>query len=101
MYDFVRGIKMEDTVEGTRFDPVLSLLDVSLSNKLKWAFDGYLGWYHYELRTCVARSVPAYWRHQEGFSNLSPVSRAGVPAWKIRKAAEVLERARQRPVVQR
>lgn len=53
MHDFVRGIKVQDFVEGARFDPMLSLWAVLRSKKLNWTIDGRLGWYHYEFWTGV------------------------------------------------
>lgn len=36
-HDFVHGIKMQDLMEGTEYDPVLSLLVVSRSHERNWA----------------------------------------------------------------
>lgn len=53
MLDFVRGFMVQDLVEGTRFDPVLSLWVILRSKELNLTIDGCLGWYHYEFWTRV------------------------------------------------
>lgn len=52
-------------------------------------------------QTEVVQSVPAN-RRQHGweFSGSIPVVRAGVTTWTMKNAAEMLECARQRPVIQ-
>lgn len=99
MHAFVRGIKIEDLAEGTRFDHMLSLLAVWHSDELNWDVDGCFGWCHCEFWTGVVRGVPAYWQQGRGFQKLSPVRQAGVMAWTMEKGAEELERVRQRLVI--
>lgn len=46
------------------------------------------------------RGAPAYQRHGKEFPKLNTVSRAGIMAWRMKKAAKELDRARQPPVIQ-
>lgn len=48
MHDFVRGIKVQDLVEETLFDPVRFLLAVRRSEKQNRVVEDFSSWYYYE-----------------------------------------------------
>lgn len=78
VHDLVRGIKMQNLVEGTQFNLMLSLSAILRLNKLIWAIDGFLGWFHYEYRTGIMQGVPIYRRHERECLQSNPVSQVGV-----------------------
>lgn len=63
VHGFVSDIKVQDSVEGTRSDPVLSLLAIRRAEELNRGLKGCLVWYQYVFRTGVVRGVPAYQWH--------------------------------------
>lgn len=74
---------------------MLFLLPVRCSEELDWAVDRCLGWYHWESRSGVVRDVPAYQRHTRELPKSSPVCRAGIALWTIKKSTVGLDRDRQ------
>lgn len=97
VYDFIRGIKVHDFVEGTRFDLVMSLFVMRRLGELNWAINGCLGWCHCEFRTGIMWDVPAYRRHVREFQKSNSVFLTGAKTWAMEKVVEKLERAKQRP----
>lgn len=67
VHDFVLGIKLQDFVEGKRFDPVLSFSGIWSLKKLNWDVGSCLGWYSYEFWTVVVGGVPPYQRYGRKF----------------------------------
>lgn len=91
---FVRGIKMQNSVKGKQFGPVLFSLVVMHSDKLDWASTAVLSWYHHVFCTGVVWGVPDYRRHKQELPKLKPVCLAKVSTLAMEKSAEELKRAR-------
>lgn len=50
VHDFALGGNVQGLVEGTRFDPLLSFLEVKGLKELNWAVENFLSWYYSSFR---------------------------------------------------
>lgn len=99
VHDFVCEITLQDFGEVTLFELVLFLLAMLSQKKMTCAANGCLDLIHNEFRTRVIRGVPSFQLDGWESAGSNPACRTGVTIQTMNKAVEMLDRAKQRPII--